>query len=170
MDYPDLAALPNELREAVTSRGSLNVYRMVTHSLGLAPSFLEMAGAMLQTNTVPVDLRELAIIRVGRTYDAHYEHHHHERIGKLVGLTDRAIQATATGVTTGLTDSEAAVLRWTDALLEHHRLSDAEVSEALTVFSVEQLADFVLTVGFYQMVSGFLNTFGVTTEGETPPF
>ncbi|MDX3749198.1 hypothetical protein OG241_16415 [Streptomyces sp. NBC_01390] len=28
----------------------------------------------------------------------------------------------------------------------------------------------VHTVGFYQLVSNFLNTFGVTTEGETTPY
>jgi hypothetical protein len=28
----------------------------------------------------------------------------------------------------------------------------------------------VLTVGFYQLVRNFLNTFGVTTEGETTPY
>lgn len=38
MEYPDLSALPTELQEAVTTRGSVNVYRMITHSPGLAPA------------------------------------------------------------------------------------------------------------------------------------
>jgi len=32
--------------------------------------------------------------------------------------------------------------------------------------SVTQLADLVITVGFYQLVCNFLNTFEVSTEGE----
>lgn len=36
--------------------------------------------------------------------------------------------------------------------------------------TVGQLSDLVVTVGFYQLVSNFLNTFGVTTEGETSPY
>lgn len=170
MDYPDIDQLPPALREAVTSRGSLNVYRMVTHSPGLSLPFLAMADAIFQGNTLPADLRELAIIRVGRRCGAEYEHHHHERIGFLVGLSETAIASAATGDTDGLTDTEASVIRWTDALLDRHRLDDDEVAAALEVFTTAQLADFVLTVGFYEMVSGFLSTFGVTTDGETPPF
>jgi hypothetical protein len=51
-------------------------------------------------------------------------------------------------------------------LLDNHTLSDDQRAEALTLLRVNQLADFVLTVGFYQLVCNFLNTFGVTPEGE----
>jgi hypothetical protein len=34
------------------------------------------------------------------------------------------------------------------------------------LLTVTQLADLVMTVGFYQLVCNFLNTFEVTTEGE----
>src|SRR5262245_56721290 len=112
MDYPDLDQLPADLREAVEKRGSLNVYRMVTHSPSLALPFLEIADAILQANTVPPDLRELAIVRVGRAYGAEYEHHHHERIAKLFGVTDTALAAAASGDTTGLSDEQQSVLRW----------------------------------------------------------
>jgi 4-carboxymuconolactone decarboxylase len=39
-------------------------------------------------------------------------------------------------------------------------------SEALETLTVNQLADLTLTVGFYQLMCNFLNTFGVTPEGE----
>ncbi|MFE2314854.1 hypothetical protein ACFXC8_17105 [Streptomyces sp. NPDC059441] len=78
MEYPDLSALPTELQEAVTKRGSVNVYRMIMHSPGLAPGFLETADAMFRGNSLPDQLRELAIVRVGHVYRAPYEIHHHE--------------------------------------------------------------------------------------------
>jgi hypothetical protein len=34
---------------------------------------------------------------------------------------------------------------------------------------VNQLGDLVFTVGFYQLVATFLNTFDVTTDGEPAP-
>jgi 4-carboxymuconolactone decarboxylase len=55
---------------------------------------------------------------------------------------------------------------WTDRLLEDHTISGSDRDDALEVLSVTQLADLVLTVGFYQLVCNFLNTFDVTTEGE----
>jgi 4-carboxymuconolactone decarboxylase len=142
--YPDLDALPAELRDAVTQRGSLNVYRMIMHSPGLAPGFLELASAVLQANSLPADWRELAILRVGHAYGAGYEVHHHENLARWAGLEDAAITA------------------WTDELLANHTLGD----EPLALLTVTQLADLVITVGFYQLVCNFLNTFDVTTVGE----
>jgi alkylhydroperoxidase family enzyme len=164
--YPDLATLPAELREAITSRGSINVYRMVAHSHGLAPAFLEFASAVFQANSLPAHLRELAILRVGHSYGAAYEVHHHENIARWVGLSDSAVLAAATGVVAGLSDEEVAILHWTDELLANHTLAGVERDAALQRFTVGQLADFVLTVGFYQLVCNVLNTFEVTTEGE----
>ncbi|MBM7368102.1 carboxymuconolactone decarboxylase family protein [Gordonia hydrophobica] len=165
IDYPDIDTLPAAVREALTTH-TANVYRMIGHSHGMAESFLSMADAMLQANSVPFPLRELAILRVGYVYDAAYEVHHHERIARAVGLSDDAMTAAATGTGDGLSAVEAAVLRWTDQLLDGHTLDTATRHEALETFSVTELADFVLTVGFYQLVCNFLNAFGVTTDGE----
>ena len=47
------------------------------------------------------------------------------------------------------------------------RLTGPDRDDALKLLTVTQLADLVMTVGFYQLVCNFLNTFEVTTEGET---
>ncbi|MEN9646400.1 MAG: hypothetical protein RL238_3069 [Actinomycetota bacterium] len=167
--YPDLDAIPADLRDAVTARGSINVYRMVTHSPGLAPAFLGLADAVLRANSLPADLRELAIVRVGHTYHAAYEIHHHERIGRACGLTDAALDAARTGDSSALQPTEQNIIRWTGLLLDTHRLDDPERSEVVHALGMDGLADLVLTVGFYQLVCNFLNTFDVTTDGETPP-
>lgn len=164
MEFPNHFALSPELQEAVTSRGSINIYKMVTHSPGLAPGFFMMADAIFQANSLPPQLRELSIIRVGRRYNAPYEIHYHEMIGRAVGLEERAITAAATGNAEDLTTDEAAILRWTDTLIDEHDLSDTEREASLEVLTVTQLADLVLTVGFYQLVCNFLNTFRVEID------
>lgn len=169
MEYPDLSALPTELQEAVTAHGSLNVFRMLMHSPVLAPGVLALGDAILRRNSLPDELRELAIVRIGHVYGAAYEIHHHENIARLVGLSDEALSAAATGSAHGLPAPEAAVLAATDRLLTHHTLDDAARDEALELLTVNQLADLVVTVGFYQLVCNFLNTFDVTTAGEAPP-
>ncbi|MEV0247620.1 carboxymuconolactone decarboxylase family protein [Nocardia sp. NPDC050712] len=165
MDYPESETLSDAVRAALTTRNA-NVYRMIAHSPGMALSFYAVADAMLQRNSMPMDLRELAILRVGHAYSAPYELHHHERFARAVGLGEPAIKAAETGLLDGLSAAEAAVLRWTDRLLAEHTLGGPDRAAALRQFSVGQLADFVLTVGFYQLVCNFLNTFEVSTEGE----
>jgi 4-carboxymuconolactone decarboxylase len=169
IDYPDIAALPASLQNAVTQRGSLNIFRMLMHTPGLAPGFLELAGAVLQANSLPAHLRELAILRVGHVYAAAYEVHHHENLARWAGLPHAAAIAAATGVTDGLPAAEAAVLTWTDQLLANHTLTEEQRQAALQSLTINQLADLVITVGFYQLVCNFLNTFQVSTDGEGSP-
>jgi alkylhydroperoxidase family enzyme len=164
--YPDLDALPPQLREAVTSRGSLNIFRMIMHTPGLAPSFLALASDVLQHNSLPPTWRELAILRVGFCYRSEYEVHHHLNIGRAIGLSDDDIAAAESGSPQRLGAPEATVLRLTDLLLTNHTLTEAERAEALDILGVNQLADLAITVGFYQLVCNFLNTFGVTPAGE----
>ncbi|MFG2502247.1 carboxymuconolactone decarboxylase family protein [Streptomyces sp. NPDC048441] len=166
MEYPDLSTLPVELQEAVTARGSLNVFRMMMHSPALAPGLLTLGEAVLQRNSLPDTLRELAVVRVGRVYGAAYEVHHHERAARLVGLGEEALAAAETGSVAQLSGPEAAVLAATDRLLAHHTLDEAERDELLAFLTVNQLADLVITVGFYQLICDFLNTFEVTIEGQ----
>lgn len=166
MEYPDLSALPVELQETVTAYGSLNVFRMLMHSPPLAPGVLTLGGAVLQHNSLPDTLRELAIVRVGRIYGAAYEVHHHENIARQVGLGDAALGAAETGSAGELPGPEAAVLTATDRLLARHTLDEAERAELLAFLTVNQLADLVITVGYYQLICNFLNTFEVTVEGE----
>ena len=165
--YPDLDALSPDLQEAVTSRASLNIFRMIMHSPGLAPSFLAMASDVLQHNSLPATWRELVILRVGYRYDARYETYQHERIGLAIGLDHQAIAAAESGATANLERGAAAVLKLTDLLLDNHTLADAERADALHTLTVNQLADLTLTVGFYQLVCNFHNTFGVCPEAQS---
>ena len=165
--YPDLDALGPDLQDAVTSRASLNIFRMIMHTPGLAPSFLAMAGDVLQYNSLPATWRELVILRVGYRYRARYETYQHERIGEAIGLDQEAIHAAESGSTENLDTDAAAVLKLTDLLLDNHTLTDAQRDGALETLTVNQLADLTVTVGFYQLVCNFLNTFGVAPENAT---
>jgi alkylhydroperoxidase family enzyme len=166
MDYPDVETLPQNLKDTLAQHAPVNVYRMVMHSPGLAPGFFVMADAMFQANSLPSHLRELAILRVGYRYAAPYETHQHEMIAGYAGLSAEAIAAAASGDTNGLPADEVSILAWTDRILDDHTLGGKDRDEALTLLTVTQLADLVMTVGFYQLVCNFLNTFDVTTEGE----
>lgn len=163
--FPDLDRLPRELKEEVSKRRSLNVYRMVMHTPAVAPSFLDFSDALRHKSSLPGTWRELAILRVGHRYQAPYEVHHHERIARSVGLREEAIAAVKAGAGhAALTAEERLILELTDELVDRHGLSPASRDQAMTQLSANQLVDLVMTVGYYQMVCNFLNTFGVPIE------
>ena len=135
------------------------------HSPGVAPGFLAMTDALRFHNSLPADLMELAILRVGRRYGAVYETHHHERLARAAGLGEAAIAAASEGPgAPGLSQEEQFVLQLTDALLETHTLQEEQRRVAVERLGCTQLADLVLTVGHYQQVCNFLNVFGVPVE------
>lgn len=163
--YPDLDTLAPELRQAVTDRASLNIFRMITHTPGLAPGFLTMAKDLLQHNSLPPTWRELCILRVGHRYESVYEVYQHDIIGKAIGLSEAVLRAAKTGLADELDHEHATILRLTDILLDQHTLAGDDLTEARNLLTLNQLADLTLTVGFYQLVCNFLNTFHVMPEG-----
>lgn len=164
LPYPQIDALPPHLQDAVTSRASLNIFRMIMHSPDLAPSFLALASDVLQHNSLPPTWRELVILRVGFRYRSDYETFQHLKIGRAIGMTEDEITAAESGSTQYLGDGQAALLTLTDQLLDNHTLTDPQRAQALQTLSINQLADLTITVGFYQLVCNFLNTFGVEPE------
>lgn len=165
LPFPDTDALPEALRQELARRQHRNVFRMLMHTPDVAQGFLAMTDVLRSHNALPVPLREIAILRVGHRYEAPYEVHHHRRIGRAGGISEAAISAAETGAATpGITADDMLVLQLTDELLDEHGLSDASRARALARFSLTQLADLVLTVGHYQQVCIFLNTFAVPIE------
>lgn len=165
MHYPDQTNLTPELNDIVAGKRHANVYKMLMHTPNLAPSFTMMADAVMWSKSWPSTWRELAIVRVGHLSHALYEVHHHERIGRMVGLTEAQLSACASGADQiALSEDERTILRLTDAIVYRQTLTNSERNDALRFLSANQFADFVLTVGFYQMVSNFLNIFRIDIE------
>ncbi|HEX7075517.1 MAG TPA: carboxymuconolactone decarboxylase family protein [Hyphomicrobiaceae bacterium] len=165
MPYPDLEMLPAHLREELARRRNRNVFRMLMHSPEAASGFLAMTDAVRSRNALPPALRELAILRVGRRYGSLYEVHHHERIGREVGLAEASIRGASDGpFCEGLAPDEILIIRMTDEVLDRHGLTEPSRKAFLERFDAKQLVDFVLTIGHYQQVCNFLNTFGIAVE------
>ena len=164
--YPDIGTLAPALQDAVASRRSLNVFRMLMHSPAQSASFLALSDSLRHDNSLPPPLRELAILRVCHVHGTAYAAHHHAKRARLEGLPETAIAAAREEAGAVPSAAEAAILAWTDVLLVDHRLPAGQREAFLVRYSLQQLEDFVFTVGFFQLVCNFLNTFEVQVEVE----
>lgn len=163
--YFDMAQAPVSYTELLKSRHPLNLYRMLPHAGPAAEGFLKLGGALLRDNALDSQLREIAILRVGILSGASYEVHQHKRVARHVGLVETKIAALEVGAdTAALTDVERLVLRFTDQLVHHVKAPDEMFATMLAHFSHRELAELVLTIGFYMMVSRFLENFEVDIE------
>jgi 4-carboxymuconolactone decarboxylase len=166
MPYFDLSQAPADYTALLGERPPLNLYRMLPHAGPAAIGFLKLGGALLRQNELDAGLREIAILRVGMLSGAGYEVHQHRRVAQRVGLAPAKIAALVApgGDLSVFDDTERFVLAFTDQLFHHVKADDAMFAEAQRRFTPRQLSELVLTVGFYMMVSRFLENFEVDIE------
>jgi len=163
--YFDMTQASPAFQELMKSRRPLNLYRMLPHAGPAAEGFLKLGGALLREGVLDPKLREIAILRVGLLSAAGYEVHQHRRIAQRVGLADAKVAALEPGAdTAALDDTERLVLAYTDQLVHHVKAPDAMFAAMLERFGARELAELTLTVGFYMMVSRFLENFEVDIE------
>jgi 4-carboxymuconolactone decarboxylase len=163
--YFDLAQAPASYTELLGSRPPLNLYRMLPHAGKAAEGFLRLGGALLRDNELDSRLREIAILRVGILSGAGYEVHQHKKLARKIGLAEAKIAALETGADpSALDELELEVLRFTDEVFHHVKAPDAMFEAMRARLTTKALAELVLTIGFYMMVSRFLENFEVDIE------
>lgn len=163
--YFDLKDATPEYLEAIGTRPPLNLYRMLPHAGPAALGFLKLGGALLRQNELDSQLREIAILRVGMLSKASYEVHQHMRVARRVGLSEAKLAALEPGGDTSVFDlRESLVLAYTDQLFHHVKAGDELFASMQAAFNPRQLSELTLTVGFYMMVSRFLENFEVDIE------
>lgn len=164
--YFDLSQASEQYQALLKSRHPLNLYRMLPHAGDSAASgFLALGSALLRDNELDSQLREIAILRVGILSRASYEVHQHKRVARNVGMSDATLAALDIGAdTSGLSDDERLVLEFTDVVFRDVKAPDALFQRVATRFGHRQTAELVLTIGFYMLVSRFLENFEVDIE------
>lgn len=164
--YFDMTQAPEAYQALLNGRPPLNLYRMLPHAgPALSMGFLGMGGALLRENQIDAKLREIAILRVGILSKASYEVHQHKRVARNVGLSDAKIAALEVGADTSVFDElELLILQFTDVVFHEVKAPDELFNAVAGRLGTRQTAELVLTIGFYMLVSRFLENFEVDIE------
>ena len=164
--YPDPKSLLPETQEALAKLAPLNIFRMLAGGEGLMPAFLRLGNYILFKSKLDPILREIAIIRVGVLSKAKYEVHQHERIGRDLGMSEGLIEAMHKGPDhPALNEMQRLIVRYTDDVVLNVRASDATFKPLVERLSLQEVQELMITIGFYMMVSRFLETFDIEIEG-----
>lgn len=157
--------LPPEAVKILAALPPLNVFRAVAGLPSSLRPFLELGGSILAGSNLTPGQRELAILRVAHLTSAAYERQQHEQLGRSVGLSEAEIEATATPSPEDLLAEDGAlVCRATDEITNDVRLSDETLAEVRERWGDNGAAELILTVGYYNMVSRFLESMRVPLE------
>lgn len=133
----------------------------------LAKAFLPFNSYLLTSSTLPVRLRQLAILRVCWIKRARYMWSSHLRTSLLRGFDGEEFSQVKLGADSPYwNEQEREVLAATDHLLEKGTLDDQRWEALAAFFSRQQIMDFLFTVGTYVQLSMVINAIGIAREDE----
>ena len=127
---------------------------------------LDLGGAVRFKTAISAMVREVAICTVGVHYRAKFEFAAHRAIGIAAGLDGVALDRLAAGEDPGWTDDLALVHRYTQTLLNTHRIDEELYNELLECFGDQGVVEIVTTIGYYCLISLTLNAFEVPLSTE----
>jgi len=170
--YFDPALAQGRARKQFDRLPGLNIFRMLGHAGELLDGFSKLGGQILNFTELDPVLREIAIIRAGVLCGSSYEVHQHRRIGRGIGMSQALLDGIDQGPDTAVfTPLQRQVMEFTDDVVNNVRASDATFNPLCKALGYKQIQELVITIGYYMMVSRFLETFDVDIEakGAEPP-
>ncbi len=163
--YIDYSALDEKTRDYFNKLPRLNLFRILGHGGRLGLAVLKLGSGILGKGSVSPELREMAIIRTGILCGSQYEVHQHYKIARLIKMPEKKIEALSTGSDSQVfSDLERMVVRFTEELVNKVKASDDTFNALKEHFTSGQLVELVITVGYYMMMSRFIETFDIDIE------
>ena len=146
--------------------------RAALHNAELADRW-QALGELLRYNTSLTPRQsELAILITGRACRSPFEWYAHRLEAEKVGIEPQVIEAIlAETWPEGLSDEDAAVVRYACELNRLNSVSDTTYADALARFGERALVELTALVGYYTMVAMTLNAHEIPLpEGVQPAF
>jgi alkylhydroperoxidase family enzyme len=150
--------------DRLNAEGAGNALATLVRHPDLAKAFLRFSGYLLSRSTLPVRLRELAILRVAARRRSAYEWTHHAAMAAEAGLSEAEIEDAGQGKAAG--ELDGAVLAAVDELDRDSNLSDQTWAMLARHLDERQRMDLVFTIGAYCLTAMAFNSFGVEPEHE----
>jgi alkylhydroperoxidase family enzyme len=147
----------------------LNVFLTLVHHPKLAKRFNLFGGYLLNKGVVPTREREIVILRVGWNARSVYEFGQHTIVAERVGLSRAELAALASDDPGGGWEpGDRDLIALADELCAHDCVSATTFERLRRRWNEAELIELVTCAGFYRMVAGVLNTFGVQLDDGVP--
>ena len=146
--------------------------RAALHNAELADRWQALGELLRYHTTLAPRQSELAILVTGRACRSPFEWYAHRLEAEKVGIDAQTIEAIlAETMPPGLSDDDAAIVRFAAELNRFKSVSDATYADALARFGERTLVELTALVGYYTMVAMTLNAHEIPLpEGVQPAF
>ncbi len=167
---PDDATLPEDIQNTLKSLPPINAFRMLANVPQSFTPFINLTKSLLQDGTINPSLREIAILRVACMTSSIYEWQQHFYLAKTHQVSDNKIDIIQNeNPVSGLSQEENFICLLADELSVNAALSDATFKKLFEDYSTEQACEFIMLIGYFNMLSRYLNGTRVQIEETNPP-
>jgi alkylhydroperoxidase family enzyme len=165
--------LPQEMNEGAREvlavmgpRGAeLNITRTLAHFPKASVPYLQFNKVLLFECTLPMRLREIAVLRLAHLSHCEYEWFQHIRIGGQHGLTARDFDAILAGAPApDWSELDAMMLEAVDQLNATDTLDDGLWARLSRYFDRREMMELLFIIGAYKMSAWIFNAVGVQIE------
>lgn len=170
IEYPDFSKLPDQVREKFENLPTkVNFFRMLGHSAGAFIPVIDLTNAVFRDLTISDYHKELLVLLVAAHEDVAYEWEQHVSIAQVAGVRPDQFVAIAEGCLddrAAFEEDERVLLRFGKTILDKGKAPGVLFKHAQQHFSLQELSDAVIVIGYYRMVSGYLQTFDIEIDAQ----
>ena len=170
IEYPDFSKLPEPVRKKFEGLPTVvNIFRMLGYSAGTFVEIIDLTNAIFKKLVLSDSHKELLVLLVAAHEGNAYEWEQHVSISQAAGV--RADQFIAIAEQR-FSDSEAFVppervlLNFAKIILEQGKAPPVVFKHALGHFTIEELSDAMIVIGYYRLLSIYIRTFDVTIDAQ----
>lgn len=168
IDFPDFTKLPVEVQQKFDSLPTkVNFFNMVGYSAGAYVEIIDLTIAIFKNLTISDFHKELLVLLVAAHEGCNYEWEQHVSIAQAAGVGgDQFIAIAENRIDDGeaFPKREQALLNFGKIVLEHGKAPGVVFKHTLEHFSIEELSDAIIVIGYYKMISTYVQTFQISID------
>ena len=170
IEYPDFSKLPEPVKQKYESLPTIvNIFRMLGYSSGTFVEIIDLTNAIFKKLKLSDYHKELLVLQVAAHERNAYEWEQHVSISQAAGVRENQFIAIAEQ---RFDDGEAFVLRervllnFGKIILQQGKAPGVVFKHALEHFSIEELSDAMIVIGYYRLLSVYIQTFNVPIDAQ----
>jgi alkylhydroperoxidase family enzyme len=168
IEFPDFTKLPAPVREKFESLPTkVNFFRMLGYSPGAFVEVINLTNAIFKNLTLSDYHKELFVLMVAAHEGSNYEWEQHVSISQTAGVREDQFIAIAEkryDDAGAFLEKERVFLNFGKTILEQGKVPGVVFKHTLEHFSIQELSDAMIVIGFYKMLSIFIQTFNIPSD------
>src|SRR5215470_9916144 len=166
LPYPGPSSVWGVMHQLPQELHPMNIARMLSYASTTVTPFYRFSEALLDQLELDPKLRQLAMLRVAQSTEAHAAWRQHVALAHVVGVSDEQISSLQQGRVESehFTTKEQVALAFVDEVLHTPQVCNALFEQMWRLFSAREMVELLFVVGLSWMAGRVMTTFDLEPD------